>query len=236
VEDVRARAAADEGTVGVLLIGSRATGSMLPGSDYDLLWIVSDGELAARDARGEQRQVKQGDVDAQYLNIGRVKERAHEFDWATSALLTSQIVVDKTGEVAATIEEMRQRAGERARTDVPVAYDSYLNSYVRSLKAWRRDNEIGGRMHATESMSTLVRTLFGVAGEWPPYHDELERHLGPVEEQLGLAVSADVETIVCTGHPLAQQELETRIEAFMTRRGILHDWEDALDKLRDWRF
>ena len=33
-----------------------------------------------------------------------------------------------------------------------------------------------------------------------------------------------------------QQRLETRVENFMTARGILHEWEDALDNARDWRF
>jgi predicted nucleotidyltransferase len=228
VEDVRRRAAADGATVGVLLMGSRASGSATEGSDYDLVWVVTEltGDV----------QVKDGDLDIHYLTIGRLRERVDDHDWATGALLTAQVVWDPTGELARVLDQMRARAGERARADVPTAYDAYLNSYVRSLKAWRRGNELGGRMHAVESLGALARTLFGVAGHWPTYHDELEGSLPELERELGVAVLADARTIAATGDPSVQQGLETRVEQFMSGRGIEHEWDDALDKLRAWTF
>jgi predicted nucleotidyltransferase len=236
LEDARRRAEAEEATVGVLLIGSRAAGRALADSDYDFLWIVTDAELEARDARGEARQSKEGHIDVQYLSTGRLAERASELDWATRALLTSEVVVDKTGEVTDALRQMGETAEARARADVASEYDTYLNSYVRSLKAWRRDDELGGRMHAVESTAALARMLHGVAGRWPPYHDELERALPELEAELGLRVVEDMRAIVRSGDPSLQQELETRVETFMTERGVLHEWDDALDKLRTWRF
>jgi len=85
-------------------------------------------------------------------------------------------------------------------------------------------------------MAALVRTVYGVAGRWPPYHDELERSIPEVEAELEIELLEDMRKIVSTGDPSTQQDLETRVENFMTARGIAHDWEDALDKLRAWRF
>lgn len=220
----------------MLLIGSRASGSAVAGSDYDFIWVLTDESMAARTARGEQQQLKEGAVDVNYIGVGRIRERVQDLDWATRALISAQIVSDRTGELAAVLAQMRESAGERARAEVASAYDAYLNSYTRSLKAWRRQNELGGRMHAVESIAALIRTLHGVAGRWPPYHDELERALPEVEVELGLRVLEDVRRIVRTGDPSLQQELETRVEEFMTDRGVLHEWEDALNKLRDWHF
>jgi hypothetical protein len=233
LEDVRRRAAADEETVGVLLMGSRASGSAMPGSDYDLVWVLTDAGMASRT---EPQQVKEGDFDVNHIGIGRMRERIEELDWATGALITAEIVCDRNGELAAVLAKMRESAGERARANVASAYDAYLNSYTRSLKAWRRQNELGGHMHAVESLGALARTLYGVAGRWPVYHDELERSLPELQREVGIDVLDDMRTIAATGDPHAQQELETRVERFMTDRGVLHEWEDALDKLRDWRF
>ncbi len=201
----------------MLLIGSRAGGSAVAGSDYDFIWVLTDEGMAARTARGERQQVKEGEFDVNYIGVRRIRQRVEDLDWATRALLSAQIVSDRTGELAAVLAQMRASAGERARSEVASVYDAYLNCYTRSLKAWRRQNELGGRIHAVESIVALARTLYGVAGRWPVYHDELERIAG-------------------TGDPSVQQQLETRVENFMTTRGTLHEWDDALDELRAWRF
>lgn len=220
----------------MLLIGSRANGSAVAGSDYDFIWVLTDEGMAARTARGEQQQHKEGKVDVGYLGVGRIRERVQDLDWATRALISAEIVFDRTGELVEVLAQMRESAGERTRAEVASAYDAYLNSYNRSLKAWRRQNELGGRMHAVESIVALVRTLYGLSGRWPVYHDELERELPEVETKVGIRVLEDVRTIVRTGDPSVQQELEARVEKFMTDRGVLHEWEDELDKLRDWNF
>jgi hypothetical protein len=233
LEEVRRRAEADGDTVGVLLIGSRATGSASEGSDYDLIWVLSDAAMAGREGA---RHAKEGELDVNHLGIGRLRERVNDFDWATGALLSAEVVSDATGELVRLLGEMRAAAGEHARARVPAEYDGYLNSYVRSLKAWRRGDELGGRMHAVESLASLARTLYGIAGRWPVYHDELQRSLPEVERELGVDVLGDMRGIAAGGDPSLQQQLETRVERFMTARGIDHEWDDALDELRGWRF
>jgi hypothetical protein len=85
-------------------------------------------------------------------------------------------------------------------------------------------------------MAALARTLYGVAGRWPVYHDELKRSLPDLERELCIDVLDDMRKIAATSDPRTQQELETRVERFMTARGFPHEWEDALDTLREWRF
>jgi hypothetical protein len=233
LEDVRRRAAADGDTVGVLLIGSRATGTASESSDYDLIWVLRDAAMAGREGA---RHAKDGALDVNHVGIGRLRERVNDFDWATGALLTAEIVSDPTGELARLLGEMRAAAVEHARAQVASEYDGYLNSYVRSLKAWRRGDRLGGRMHAVESLAYLARTLYGIAGRWPVYHDELERSLPEVERELGVDVLEDMRAIAAEGDPSRQQRLETRVERFMSARGIDHEWDDALDELRGWRF
>lgn len=228
LEQVRERAAADGDTVGVLLIGSRATGSATESSDYDFIWVVAGAARAAH--------VKEGNLDINYVPIGRLRERVEELDWATGALLSAQVVWDPTGEVARILAAMRERAGEQAKASVASEYDGYLNSYVRSLKAWRRGDELGGRLHAVESLAALARTLYGVAGRWPVYLDELERLLPELETELGIEVLADMRSIAATGDPSVQQQLETRVERFMSQRGVAHEWGDDLDDVRAWEF
>ncbi len=67
LEAIRGRAAADQATLGLLLMGSRAIGSPLPDSDYDVLWVLTDEGMEARAARGEPREAKEGNVDVSYI-------------------------------------------------------------------------------------------------------------------------------------------------------------------------
>jgi hypothetical protein len=146
---------ADSSTLGLVLHGSRAGGAERPGSDFDLVRVVTDEAY-------DQRVV-------------------HE----KRAFLTAQVLVDKTGEVAGLVEAIVAKANEAAYAAVPEAYDAYLNSWVRSLKAWRRGDELGGRLHAAQSAAHLVQLLFGLEHRWPPYLDALEPALPAIEDAQG---------------------------------------------------
>ncbi len=63
-------------------------------SDYDLVWIVTDDELAARAERGEQRHVKQDALDIAYSSLERLAENAGMPGWFTSALLDAVTSVE----------------------------------------------------------------------------------------------------------------------------------------------
>ena len=75
-------------------------------------------------------------------------------DGYTPMYVNAEVVADTDGQVAALVEAIVANAGARARDELDELYDGYLNCFVRSLKAWRRGDELGGRMQAAESCST----------------------------------------------------------------------------------
>jgi hypothetical protein len=71
---------------------------------------------------------------------------------------------------------------EAARVDVRAWFDAYLNAFYRSLKASRRGDELGARLHASSSLACLVQALFRLERRWPPYHDYLAPQLDTLAE------------------------------------------------------
>jgi hypothetical protein len=157
----------------------------------------------------------------------------------TATYTSARVVLDKTGQVADLVRAIVDTAGQRAYDAVPESYDSYLNSFVRSMKSWRRGDELGGRLHAAESALYLVKTLFGLERRWPPYHDMVFAELAEIEPaqrwgggELGPALLR----LVCTGDPTLQQELERRVESLLRERRFEHEWGGDLEPLKALRF
>jgi hypothetical protein len=149
------------------------------------------------------------------------------------------VVADKTGEVTRLVAAIVAAANDHAWRAVPQTYDSYLNSFVRSLKAWRGDDELGGRLHAAESALHLVRLLFGLERRWPPYHDGLARVLPEIEHAQGWepgSLARALASLLESGRPEIQQEIERHVEALAAARGIDHEWGSDLEPLKALRF
>ena len=94
--------------------------------------------------------------------------RAGTTDGYTPMFVNAQVVADTDGQVASLVEAIVANAGERAWADLDDLYDDYLNCFFRSLKAWRRGDELGGRMQAAHSCLVLVRLLFAADGGCRP--------------------------------------------------------------------
>jgi hypothetical protein len=130
-------------------------------------------------------------------------------------------------------------AGRISRERLPASYDDYLNSFVRSVKAARRGDELGRRLHAAESATALIRTLFGLQSAWPPYHDGLAGHLPPLEEAQAWPsgyLQDALLRLIRDGDPTFQQQVEERVERLMTSHHIAHEWGDELEPLKTLRF
>jgi hypothetical protein len=151
------------------------------------------------------------------------------------------VLVDSGGQLRELAGEIVVKAGEQAFAELAETYDAYLNCFVRSLKAWRRGDELGGRLQAAESCLYLVRLLFALERRWPPYHDQLGAPLGELEAAQGWEagfLGGALVRVLGTGDPSFQQELELRVEALMESRGIAHEWgpEDDLQPLKEHSF
>lgn len=242
---IEAEVAADPESLGLILHGSRAAGLERPDSDYDLIRVVTDEtfkELEARDALREKRTSRDGpSADVAYACPERFRWAAANPGWFTSMYVTAQVLVDEDGEVERLVAALVEGGAARAAETLSETYDNYLNSFVRSLKAWRRGDELGGRMHAAESGVHLVRLLFALERRWPPFLDQLAAPLGELELAQGWEegfLESALSHLVDGGDPVFHQELELRVEALLDSRGVAHEWgpEDDLQPLKEHRF
>ncbi|HUQ21448.1 MAG TPA: nucleotidyltransferase domain-containing protein [Gaiellaceae bacterium] len=241
LEEIKQEVESDPTSVGLFLHGSRAAGTAREGSDYDLMRVVTDETYPARAALRDKRTGADGiAADVFYSSPARLRELAEQPDWRVGMLVTGRVLVD-SGPLAALVETALRRAGEHARANLDEHYDAYLNCFVRSLKSWRRGDELGGRMQASESVLHLVRLLFALERRWHPYHDQLEGPLAELESVQAWGegeLSGAILRIVRDAEPTFQQQLELRVEALLESRGIAHQWgpEDDLEPLKEHRF
>lgn len=240
-----AEAIADPETLGLILHGSRAVGVERPDSDYDLLRVVTDESFAERKEQGtlrDHRRAAGGPMaDVAYTCLERLRFFAENPDWYTAMFVTGKVLVDETGELARLLGEIVEHGGLRAWEGISETYDDYLNCFVRSLKAWRRGNELGGRMQAAHSCLSLVRLLFALERRWPPFHDQLREPLRELEAAQGWEdgfLEAALTRVLDTGDPSFQQQFELRVESLLSSRGIAHEWgpDDDLEPLKAHRF
>ena len=96
------------------------------------------------------------------------------------------------------------------------------NAFYRSLKAWRRGNELGGRLQAAESVMHLVRVLFALERRRTPYYDRLVWQLDRLDTQGWPAgyLRDTLLQLVQTGDPRLQQKLELQVETLLRARGF----------------
>ena len=229
----------DETTLGLLLHGSRALGFGRQDSDYDLIRVVTDDSFRQRKAAGallERHHLADGSrADVLYQSPGHLGELAGRPDWYTATYISVRVLLDKTGELTELVTLIVDAASEAAAARVSDEYDDYLNYWVRSIKAWRRGDELGGRLHAAASVYPLLRALFGLERQWPPYHDQLEARLHELERLQGWG-SGELRTQIIAllegGAPGVQQRLQTRVEALFRSRGVEHQWGDDLEPLK----
>lgn len=228
---------ADPRSLGLLLHGSRARGHELAGSDYDLLRIVTDESWAEREHEGrllERRTLDGAPVEILYQCPARLRRLARRPDWYTATYATAVVLFDRSGDVTKLRQLIVRRAGRRARGQVERHYDDYMTGFVRSLKAARRGDELGQRLHAAESALALVRMLFGLEAAWPPYHDELAGALERLEKIQGWAggeLNAALLRLLRDPEAGFQRALQARVERLMKSRGIEHQWAETLERL-----
>ncbi|HEY3108811.1 MAG TPA: hypothetical protein VGL23_08670, partial [Chloroflexota bacterium] len=185
VATVLGEAQADVDTVGLLLAGSRGAGQADAESDYDFVWVLSDLAYQDRAERGGPwdvaRRIAGHKVELSFASPAVLRELAERPSWRNPDYATAVVLLDRGGELGRLVEAVVAIPAERIRRDAAAGYDAYLNGFYRSVKAWRRGDELGARLQAAESVVYLVRTLFALRGRRAPHHDRLVRQLAAVD-------------------------------------------------------
>ena len=240
--ELMAEVRADPETLGLLLHGSRAVGTHRPDSDFDLIRIVTERAYAVRKERGTLLERSAADAlkaDVLYQALSRIESYVTDPGWYTPTYVSARVLFDRTGEIAGVLARITAEAGRIASERTAANYDEYLNCFVRSIKAARRGDVIGRQLHSAESALALIRLLFGLESNWPPYHDNLAGHLIEVEEAQGWPpgyLADALLQLVRDADPTFQQELEGLVEHLMSSRDIQHEWGDDLEPLKALEF
>jgi predicted nucleotidyltransferase len=243
IEALRAEGAADPDVIGILLTGSRANGAVTAESDYDVIFVVSD-ETMARYER-EKREPKRGatidpPIDTSDIQWHECPRTLREYN--TFGADVCRVIYDRTGELTALSEELECMQEQQAREKAATAYDAYLNSMFRSLKCWRRGDELGARMNAAQSVDALLDTLFALERLWRPFASRVYLHLGKLDGQGWQAgeLRSILVDLLATGDPRFQQQIAQRVKALMAERGHGHVYEawptEKLDTALAWSF
>jgi hypothetical protein len=232
--------------IGLVLLGSRAIGGVAPESDYDAIFVVTD-EAATRyeqtqrtPARGTRIIPPINKMDIwndcpRNMQIGKVE------DWMLPAFAECAILYDRTGETTHLIDGLGRMPADQAQAAVAKWYGAYLNGLYRSLKAWRRGNELGGRMEAAQTADYLLHVLYALERHWRPYSSRLIYHLDKLahqgwqpDELKGILLD-----LISTGHPKRQQAVARRIVTLLRERGFDHiydEWDGQIDVALSWDF
>jgi len=182
IQALIAEAVADPDVIGLVLTGSRAIGATGPGSDYDVVFLMTDEAFA----RNPQPQITlaRGQTVTPPISTKDIWNEAPstmQLDvvepWVIPTWAEARILYDRTGETERVFTPFRFMSAERAQNAVASAYDDYLNGFFRSLKCWRRGNEVGGRLEAAQTTDSLLHMLFALEHRWRPYSSRLIFHL-----------------------------------------------------------
>ncbi len=241
-----AEAAADPDVIGLVLTGSRAVGAVAPESDYDVIFVVTD-EALARYEKTQTTPVRGATITppistADIWNDSPSHlQRDTIVSWMLPAYAEARVLFDRTGETTCVIDALRQIPADQAQAAVASWYDAYLNGLYRSLKSWRRGNELGGRMEAAQTADYLLHLLFALERHWRPYSSRLIFHLDKLEPQGWRAgeVRDILLDLISTGDPGRQQILAGRVAGLLHERGFGHvydGWDGHIDQALMWEF
>lgn len=203
-------------------------------SDYDVELVLAD------DAAPRTREYR-GTVDLTFAHMRDLIERTLKFGWWSPDDANLIVLFDRSGEVAKVVERLSVLPEDKALADAPGWFEAYLNSFYRSMKAWRRGNEIGGRISAAYSLTALAGSLFALERRWPPYPDRLYRFLDRLDGQGWEPgwLAATYLDILRNGSPALQQELEGRAEEVLATHGfpdLTVGWAGEIERVKAFRF
>lgn len=172
----------DPDVVGLYVFGSRARDDGLRDeySDYDVAVVLNDrdGVLEAFDARWPY--VHGASVEVARSTVGelrRLAEYGGPDEWSRYLYTRVDVILDKTGEIAAILREKVSVPDDVRDEIVRDALNGYINSTFRSLR-YRKGGAIeGARLDAAESLPFVLGAIFAMDGRVCPFNMYLATEL-----------------------------------------------------------
>ena len=236
-------AKADPNILGFWLDGSRGKGLITRDSDYDCVMLVRDGVLAEYKARYKKQPDPK--IELRVKTLEQLQKHAawgSDDEWDRYNYAHLKPLVDKTGRLSGIFAEKASVPEAFRRKYVSGHLDGYINEMYRSLKCLRDGQISGWRLHAAQSVTPLLKVLYGMHGRVPPFLKYLEWDLKnfPLEK---LTMSPDelvgsILKITTTGSVREQQRLFGHMEAMA--RGAWYDnvfesWGSRLAWIKSFR-
>ena len=132
---------------GALLMGSRACGTSNAASDYDVVLVLRDSIYDARKSSGFadiRRSLPPNDqLDVYVVSAGWLASLLRQRSPFHPGYARARVLVDKSSELSSVVDSLKVLAAEWARALAQESYVAYMNSFVRSLRAWVRGDELG---------------------------------------------------------------------------------------------
>lgn len=235
----------DDGVVGLVLTGSRASGfGVTDASDWDVRLVVRDEVLDEYRTRFGTPHGSAVEVFVlTYDRLAAVGEIGSPNAWDRPSYVHAQVVVDTSdGRVAALLDALRELPPDVARAVAAERLDDYVNSYHRSAKSHRLGYEVEAHLDAAESIPPLLEMLFALHGRVRPFNKllrfELDRQPFDGETWAADALLPRLRRILATGDLAEQQRLFRDVEELARAHGlgdVIDGWEPDVARLRGER-
>lgn len=219
--DLRARAAADDSVLGLVLFGSVARGMGTGHSDVDVFVVVGAD-------RGGWVTSRSAELDTIVLTLDELANR--EDRWQRYAYRGARVLFDRAG---GRVAELVAAQGTLTAQETDAWSREYLDGYVnfayRAAKSRRDGRHDLARLDEIELVSWFLWALFAMHGRVRPYNKYLRWELAAYP--LPLPWSADELVAALTDRPAG---LFCVLEPIARAKGfgdVLDGWDD-LDLLR----
>lgn len=224
IEVLLEHARVTDDVLGVYLFGSRGRPDGLRDerSDWDAGVVLRDEP--AKEAFVERWPFVHGspvEVVAGALDELRTRgDYGTDGEWARYLYVHVDLLLDKTGEIAAILREKRSVPQDVRDGLIRDALGAYVNSTYRSLRHRMVGAGLGSRLDAAESLSPLLTFLYAVEGRVRPFNKYVET------EPPAVADLPERLTRVLEGDATAQHALFRDVE----RLARAHGYGDAIDE------
>ena len=221
----------------VYVFGSRGRPDGLAddASDYDVgVVLQDDADVAAFDRRWPYSHGAPVEVTRTTLSELRTRgEYGTPSAWTRPLYQVVDLLVDKTGEVAAILESKRSVPADARDQILRDSLDAYINATYRSLRYRLVGVGAGVRLDAADAVPPLLDFLFALDGRVRPWNKYLESEAR--ERPLPGRVTVDRLLTVLSGDQEEQQAVFRDVETLSRQHGlgrVIDAWEPDVAWLR----